>query len=405
MTVNPLILKAQGAERQEDEYIVVNASPFCIGRRPDNSSQIPRPEISGQHAIFSQRDSRWELVDCESTNGTFVNGVRVAEPTPVHVGDVVQFATRAYKIVESPENEVCHSRTKVLPDTDEFRGTVDLVNIIAENRTYPHFQSIVRLDDGAIIGWEALGRGMGSDGPMNAGDLFWLAERSQLEARLSARFREATQACLSCGHCWRNVTPPKHIFLNFHPQEIEDHRFFDLIDDLGRSPIRRWCQPVVEVSESLACNSEEMRYLFTEIRRAGLLVAYDDFGKGQSRLPDLVKTPPDFLKLDRELVASIDSNRVKLGLVKAIADACRELRVRVLGEGIETAVERDVCHDLGIELGQGYFFDRPAAPFDMLDVSSESLPSSCSFVRLDVLQRGCGRPAVAHDATAHVAQN
>lgn len=380
-----LVLKPHGAEEDDEDCIVVNASPYCVGRRPDNDAQIPSPDVSGKHAVLRFDRGNWWVVDNRSTNGTFVNGKRINDASALSVGDILHFATRGYQVVPevAPAKRVS-SPTKVLSDSAEIKGTLDLVHIINQQKTFPHFQPIVNLSTKEILGWESLGRALASDGPVTAGPLYWLAGRNKVEVPLSSRFRESATLCASCRHCWRN-SRREALFLNLHPAEIRGNGFIDILDELAQSELSQHYQLALEVPESLVCNTQEMQTLVREIHRRKMFVAYDDFGRGQSRLADLITVPPDFLKLDRELISSLGANYVKHGLVKAIVDACGELQVRTIGEGIETREELAVCMEMGIEFGQGFLLAPPAPAFQLFDATIAGMPSHCPFVQLNLL--------------------
>lgn len=267
---------------------------------------------------------------------------------------------------------------------------MDLIVILDQNRTYPHFQPIVDLATGQTVGWESLGRAA----PVTPGNnpdvglLFWLAKQNNLETKLSLAFRSSAQACAECRHCWPNPST-SYLFVNVHPSEIKGADFLDRLAAFAQAPIRNNYQLVIEMPESWVCKTEEMQHIVKALRQHGLKVAYDDFGTGQSRIADLIGVPPDFLKLDRELVAGIDSNRVKRNLVQAIVQSCRELNVVTLGECIETEAEKNACIDLGIQLGQGYLLSRPKPAYDLFSIDKGTLPADrCPFVRLGVLPQG-----------------
>lgn len=91
----------------------------------------------------------------------------------------------------------------------------------------------------------------------------------------------------------------------------------------------------------------------------GFLTAIDDFGAGFSGLNLLADLQPDIIKLDMDLVRHVDQSRARRVIIGAIVQACAELGIEVIAEGIETASEVAALSDLGIELMQGYFFARP----------------------------------------------
>jgi EAL domain-containing protein (putative c-di-GMP-specific phosphodiesterase class I) len=111
----------------------------------------------------------------------------------------------------------------------------------------------------------------------------------------------------------------------------------------------------------------------------GCLVAFDDFAKGQSRISDLVTTPPDFLKIDRELITGLCAGGPKETLLRGLVDTCGELEVSVIAEGVETEEEHEICLELGIPYIQGFYLARPAPAYELFGVAHESLPPSCPF--------------------------
>ncbi len=100
--------------------------------------------------------------------------------------------------------------------------------------------------------------------------------------------------------------------------------------------------------------------IFREYRRFGFRTAIDDFGAGYAGLNLLAEYQPDIVKIDMDLVRGIDTSKPKQAIVNGIVSICAALGVRVLAEGIETAAERDLLHQAGIDLMQGYLFCKPA---------------------------------------------
>jgi EAL domain-containing protein (putative c-di-GMP-specific phosphodiesterase class I) len=100
--------------------------------------------------------------------------------------------------------------------------------------------------------------------------------------------------------------------------------------------------------------------IFRAYKRFGFQTAIDDFGAGYSGLTLLADFQPDLIKLDMELVRSIDTDFVRQRIVCGVLAMCRDLGVRVIAEGIETCGERDFFAANGVTLMQGYFFAKPA---------------------------------------------
>ena len=99
--------------------------------------------------------------------------------------------------------------------------------------------------------------------------------------------------------------------------------------------------------------------IFKEYKRIGFTTAIDDFGAGYSGLNLLAEFQPDYIKLDMALTRNVDKDRVRRAIVHGILETCRELKLGVIAEGIETAEECLVLQDEGVALFQGYLFAKP----------------------------------------------
>lgn len=95
-------------------------------------------------------------------------------------------------------------------------------------------------------------------------------------------------------------------------------------------------------------------------RNRGMSLAIDDFGAGYSNLMRFLDLRPDYLKLDMELVRSIDRDRTRQALVAGVVNACTASDCKIIAEGVETPEERVTLESLGIQLMQGFLFGRPS---------------------------------------------
>jgi EAL domain-containing protein (putative c-di-GMP-specific phosphodiesterase class I) len=128
--------------------------------------------------------------------------------------------------------------------------------------------------------------------------------------------------------------------------------------------IRQACpdQPVtLEIHESAAVHPETMKELRAILDSLDMQLAYDDFGAGQARLVELVRVSPDVLKFDMALVQNIHrATPQHQQMLGALVQISKDLGIVPLAEGVECAEDSQVCRQLGFELGQGYFYGRPA---------------------------------------------
>jgi len=100
--------------------------------------------------------------------------------------------------------------------------------------------------------------------------------------------------------------------------------------------------------------------IFKSYEDFGFQTAIDDFGTGYSGLRMLAEYQPNYIKLDRNIIADIHQNHVKQTIVKGIGEICKQLCIELIAEGVEKFEEYEWLHEAGINIFQGYYFARPA---------------------------------------------
>jgi len=118
---------------------------------------------------------------------------------------------------------------------------------------------------------------------------------------------------------------------------------------------------VIELTEGTrVVDYGEVATVLMSLRGRGLRLAVDDAGTGYAGLAHILKVAPNFIKLDRDLVAGIDVDPVRRAMATALVTFASESGAEIVAEGIETAGELDAVRRLGIRLGQGYYLSSPA---------------------------------------------
>jgi len=121
---------------------------------------------------------------------------------------------------------------------------------------------------------------------------------------------------------------------------------------------------VIEITEHERVGDEdELRSQLAPLRERGARIAVDDAGAGYAGLQQVMRIHPDIIKLDRSLVAEVDSDPAKAALIDAFARFARGTGAVVCAEGIETAAELRVVADLDVTYGQGFGLGKPQAPW------------------------------------------
>jgi EAL domain-containing protein (putative c-di-GMP-specific phosphodiesterase class I) len=229
----------------------------------------------------------------------------------------------------------------------------------------PYFQPLVRLQGGAISGYEILARWPRGGGVFTPPDKFIpLAEETGLIGELT--FSLLRVACLETLH-WAGAPL---LSLNISPLQLRDpllaQKLLKTLTECGFPPGRL----EIEVTENaLVANYEEARSMLVSLKNLGMHIALDDFGTGYSSLRHLRELPFDVLKIDRSFVADMMASTEARAIVRTIIDLAKNLGLEVTAEGIETANLAAELREMGCNLGQGFHFGHaaPAAPAQRID--------------------------------------
>ncbi|WP_372013313.1 putative bifunctional diguanylate cyclase/phosphodiesterase [Pseudoxanthomonas sp. 10H] len=235
----------------------------------------------------------------------------------------------------------------------------DLRRAIISRDFLPYYQPIIRLEDGEVIGHEALLRWQHERRGLLAPAAFIaLGEESGLIEQVDWLLYEQVIGELArggSGYISVNVSP-RH----FRSPDFAD-RLLGLLESADADPARLR----VEITEvALLDDAPRTLRILNTLREHGVLAQLDDFGTGFSALSYLHRFPISGLKIDRSFVAGLNEEggrQESLALVRAIMALAGTLGIETVGEGVETEVQRDTLRELGCSCGQGFLLGRPAA--------------------------------------------
>jgi diguanylate cyclase (GGDEF)-like protein/PAS domain S-box-containing protein len=223
-----------------------------------------------------------------------------------------------------------------------------------------HYQPVVQLATGGIVGVEALLRWRGPDGEIIPPNEFIpLAEELGL---IEAIGDWVVEEIVRQDEQWRAEGVALEMGFNLSPRQFWQpdlaQRILTRLDARGVDPTK----VMVEITESSAMRDPDRAHdVLWDLHERGLRVAIDDFGTGYSSLSRLRSFPIDVLKIDRSFVSHLDEDPEAAHIVGAFIQLGRGLGMTTLAEGIETEGEWRFLADQGCELGQGYFFSRPVS--------------------------------------------
>lgn len=235
----------------------------------------------------------------------------------------------------------------------------DLHRAITRREFEPYFQQIVRLDDGAVIGYESLLRWNHPVKGVLAPDAFLaIAEASGSLEAIDWQMFDLTCAAVS-----QLVKTGQYVNLNFSPRHFRDkkmdERLLGLLREHGVPP----SQVRIEVTEgTLIDNADQVSEIIDRLHQAGILTSLDDFGTGYSSLSYLHRFRLHAVKIDRSFVSPLvpGGGGASEAVVRAILALSKSQGLDVIAEGVETVEQRDALLALGCTYGQGYLYSRPA---------------------------------------------
>ncbi len=228
-----------------------------------------------------------------------------------------------------------------------------------------HYQPIIRLSTGAVVGFEALMRWRHSERGWVPPSVFIpLAEQSNLILELGSF---ALNEAITAASAWRKHTTDQdepYVSVNLSARQFHDPGLLDVVKralDDGDLPADRL---IIEITEGVALiEINDTLKMLEQLTNLGIGVALDDFGTGFSSLSYLALLNPMVIKVDqsfvRPAVESIHSDR----LLETIVSLGHNLGMIVLAEGIETEAQLERLRALHCSLGQGFLFSA-AVPFD-----------------------------------------
>lgn len=252
---------------------------------------------------------------------------------------------------------------------------------LLENQFLLHYQPQVDLETGRIAGVEALVRwhhpGLGVIPP---GDFIPLAEETGLILPLDNWVLR--NACQSIVNWMRADGIPLRVAVNISARQFNDPGFIDKVDDILRDTGMNPRLLEIEITESVFMDNVDCAIsIMTKLKERGINLAVDDFGTGYSSLSYLHKFPITHLKIDRSFVNDACSNPQSAEIVSSIIALAKNMQIRVIAEGVETADQKAFLKKAGCDEGQGFLFGRPQ-PWESLQ----------QIVSMDFCQVGRGQP-------------
>jgi diguanylate cyclase (GGDEF)-like protein/PAS domain S-box-containing protein len=234
----------------------------------------------------------------------------------------------------------------------------DLRRAIEREEFEAHYQPIVELHTGEIIGMEALARWKHPErGLVEAGEFIETAEETGLIRPIGQQVVE--EACRQAKE-WRQRYPQRVPMLSVNLSANQFVQQPDLVPKVLNETGLEPSALQVEITERAVMDDAEfaLREL-KELKDLGVSLAIDDFGMGYSCLYHLKHMPIDFLKIDRAFITGLGDAQGDEAIVSGTVGLAHALGVIAVAEGVETADQQAILRELGCDLAQGYYFAKP----------------------------------------------
>ncbi len=243
----------------------------------------------------------------------------------------------------------------------------DLQRALDHDEFALHYQPIVSMATGSVVGVEALVRWRHPQRGLVPPDAFIpLAEETGLVVPLG--FWVLERACRQVVE-WSHESPGLSVSINVSQRQLRREEFGaevgQVLASTGIDPSRI----ALEITESaIMADVETTIERLQALKTLGVRLAVDDFGTGYSSFSWLRQLPVDVLKIDKEFVDELGRREEGGFLVAAIIDLAHNLGLRTVAEGIERPTQLARLRDMRCDLGQGFHVGKPMPPEDVVDL-------------------------------------
>lgn len=231
---------------------------------------------------------------------------------------------------------------------------IELRKIVDQKLITPYFQPIFLLNPFQLYGFESLSR-PNTLSSLSAPDLLFKAAIQYgfyQDIELLAWEKALDYVAGTIGD--------KKLFLNCNPYLVEGPKFM-LIKALFDKYKINVENVFLEITERSAIPNFEAFYEHLQAYRDyGFKFAVDDVGGGYASLESIVETRPEAVKIDRHIVSQLENDSFRRSIVKFIVSFCKENKIFSIAEGIETMKDFQIVRELGVDAGQGYYFQKPS---------------------------------------------
>lgn len=331
-----------------DEFLVINPSLDTL----DDAVDFARLVRS-----LARRPVQWNSYRLSIRSSI---GLAVFPRDGKDLNKLVQRANLAAKQAKSIGGNLIQPYVTGMEETNRWEAglAADLRNATLENQLNLVFQKQNLTKTGELIGYEALVRWRHAEkGPIPPEDFIPIAERSGIILDIGNWVLEA--ACKEAA-CWEN---PVTLSVNASPLQFSRCDFAGLVSTVLMKTGLPAERLEVELTESTPIEDHErVHETILSLRKMGVRVAMDDFGKGYSSLNTLQAFPFDKIKVDRAFTQSLETNPHARAILRSAVLLGHSFKIPVIAEGVETERQLQFLQQAGCLQVQGFLFGKHLLP-------------------------------------------
>ena len=244
----------------------------------------------------------------------------------------------------------------------------NLRRALVQNEFILHYQPLVNLETGLIIGVEALIRWLHPELGVIMPDRFiHVAEETGLINPIGDWV--LCEACRQAKAWCDAGLPPICMAVNVAPVQFRQAGFVEMVAGALATSGLEAARLELELTERTVMHDADINMgTLSALHRMGVELSLDDFGTGYSSLAYLKRFPVGKLKIDRSFVNDLETDPDDWAIASTIVSMGRSLRMTVLAEGVEKVEQLALLRKMGCDMAQGYYFSRPMSAEGMADM-------------------------------------
>ncbi|WP_162408797.1 putative bifunctional diguanylate cyclase/phosphodiesterase [Acuticoccus sediminis] len=223
----------------------------------------------------------------------------------------------------------------------------------------PYYQPQIDIETNQIVGAEALVRWQTADVLLDAKDFAYVLDDHEVGGEVGHAVLDGVIADI--GKLRAMTQRPFRISVNASRTEVLRNDFLDTFLEKARNENLQPNDFIIEITEDviIGVDDQTLHDKISYLASSGVEFSLDDFGTGYASLIHITSFPIKEIKIDKQFVFGIETDRRKRAIVKGIIQIARSMGLHVIAEGVETVEQQEALREIGCRYVQGYLYSFP----------------------------------------------